>query len=57
MKKIIFTPLWNIEKTEKILSDYEKNGKKLVNIQFPYIFEFKDSEPKEATYLLNKFVG
>lgn len=26
MKKFIFTPLWNVEKTEKILSDYEKDG-------------------------------
>ena len=55
MKKFIFTPIWNVEKTEKILSDFEKNGYRLVNFRFPYIFEFKKSSPKDAMYLFTKY--
>lgn len=55
MKKFIFTPMWRFEKTEKILSEYEQNGKRLVGIKFPYIFEFKEATPKKADYLFTVF--
>lgn len=55
MKKFIFTPLWNIEKTEKILSDYEKDGYRLVSFRFPYMFEFKESKQKDSMYFITKY--
>lgn len=55
MKKFIFTPLWKVEKTEKILSDYEKDGYRLEKISFPYIFELKKSTPKNSMYFIMKY--
>ncbi|MCQ2483713.1 MAG: hypothetical protein MJ168_00105 [Clostridia bacterium] len=55
MKKFIFTPMWKIEQTEKLLAEYEKEGFRFTSIRFPYIFEFKESKPKNALYFITKY--
>lgn len=53
MKKYIFFTLWNIEKLERMLHEYEQNGLRLESVSFNYQFRFEKSAEKEMQYFLS----
>ena len=50
MKRFFFYPLWEIDKLEKRLQDYESVGWRLSKISFPFIFGFERESPRESRY-------
>lgn len=53
MKKYIFFTLWNIEKLERMLHEYEQNGLRLESVSFNYQFRFEKFAEKEMQYFLS----
>lgn len=53
MKKFIYTPLWNIEQTEKILAEMEANGYRLDRVKYNHWYYFKETKPKYINYFLS----
>lgn len=53
MKKVIFFPLWRIEKLESYLENMEQQGYRLDNIKYSYCFFFKQSIPIQMQYFLS----
>lgn len=52
MKKIIYYPLWKIEKLEKKLNDLEVAGWRLKSVQYSLVFNFEKSKSKCANYII-----
>lgn len=52
MKKLLFCSLCDVEKTERILHNYELNGWRLKNVKFSLLFEFVESKPKDVEYII-----
>ena len=50
MRKFIYFSLWEIEHIEHILEQMEKEGYRLINVRYSYLFEFKNSKTKEMNY-------
>lgn len=53
MRKFIYFSLWEIEHIEHILEQMEKEGYRLINVRYSYLFEFKNSKTKEMNYFFS----
>lgn len=51
-KKFIFTPLCNIEKTEKMLSDYEEKGFRVKKNKGKHLYYFDEAPAKRMEYFI-----
>lgn len=52
MKKIMYYPLWEIDKLEKNLNRFELDGWRLNGVRFSCIFEFSKGQPKNTDYIV-----
>ena len=52
MKKFIFYTIWNLQKVECRLENYEKEGWRLVDVHHMYWFEFKRSKKRQVKFFL-----
>lgn len=52
MRKFIFFPLWRLDELEDKLNEMERNGYRLVKVEFPFLFTFVESKPKDMRYYM-----
>ena len=54
IKRFHWTPIWNLEKTERWLHEMELEGYRLEKVSFfRLIYQFKQSKPKTANYFFS----
>lgn len=52
MKRVLFFPLWKVEKLENILHQCEFDGWRLKNVRCSCLFDFSATESKDVDYIL-----